>query len=103
VRGAEPRNYIATSGDGARCNAAHSCPFQSAFTAAVRTLLDQGLTEIADVHLEATPVAIGPRLQAVHAQLWILPRDSVQRSAPCPAGAHEKLYRSPGACSHGSG
>lgn len=43
-------------------------PFQGAFTAAVRTLLDQGVTEIADVHLEATPDAIRPRLQAVHAQ-----------------------------------
>jgi AraC-like DNA-binding protein len=43
-------------------------PFQSAFTAAVRTLLDQGVTEIADVNLEATPDAIRPRLHAVHAQ-----------------------------------
>lgn len=43
-------------------------PFQGAFTAAVRTLLDQGVTEIADVHLEASPDAIRPRLQAVHAQ-----------------------------------
>jgi AraC-like DNA-binding protein len=43
-------------------------PFQSACTAGVRTLLDQGVTEIADVHLEATPDAIRPRLQAVHAQ-----------------------------------
>lgn len=43
-------------------------PFQSAFTAGVRTLLDQGVTEIADVDLEATPAAITPRLQAVHAQ-----------------------------------
>jgi hypothetical protein len=43
-------------------------PFQGAFTAAVRTLLDQGIAEIADVDLEATPDAIRPRLQAVHAQ-----------------------------------
>lgn len=43
-------------------------PFHSAFTAAVRTLLDQGVTEIADVKLEATPNAIRPRLQALHAQ-----------------------------------
>lgn len=43
-------------------------PFQGAFTATVRTLLDEGVTEIADVDLEATPDAIRPRLQAVHAQ-----------------------------------
>lgn len=43
-------------------------PFQASVTAAVRTLLDQGVTEIADVHLEATPDAIRPRLQAFHAQ-----------------------------------
>lgn len=43
-------------------------PFQSAFTAGVRTLLSQGVTEIGDVHLEVTPSAIRPRLQAIHAQ-----------------------------------
>jgi AraC-like DNA-binding protein len=36
--------------------------------AAVRTLLDQGVTDIADVDLETTANAIRPRLQAVHAQ-----------------------------------
>jgi AraC-like DNA-binding protein len=43
-------------------------PFRSACTAAVRTLLEQGVTDIADVDLEAVPDAIRPRLQAVHAQ-----------------------------------
>lgn len=43
-------------------------PFGSAFTTAVRELLDQGVIDIADVHLESTPVAIRPRLHAVHAQ-----------------------------------
>jgi AraC-like DNA-binding protein len=43
-------------------------PFQSAFTAAVQTLLDQGVTDIADVHLEGAPDALRPRLQAIHAQ-----------------------------------
>jgi AraC-like DNA-binding protein len=43
-------------------------PFQSAFTTGVQALLDQGVTEIADLHLEATPQAIKPRLYAVHAQ-----------------------------------
>ena len=43
-------------------------PFQAAYTAAVRTMLDQGLTDLADAALELTPDGIRPRLHAVHAQ-----------------------------------
>jgi hypothetical protein len=43
-------------------------PFKSGFAAAVRTLLDQGVAEIVDANLEATPDGILPRLRAVHAQ-----------------------------------
>jgi hypothetical protein len=43
-------------------------PFQSAYTGAVRTMLDQGVTDVADATLELTPAGIRPRLHAVHAQ-----------------------------------
>jgi len=43
-------------------------PFQPAYTDAARTVLDQGVTEIADAALETTPDAMLPRLHAVHAQ-----------------------------------
>ena len=43
-------------------------PFAPGFTNAARTLLDQGVTELADAELEGTPDAIRPRLEAVHAQ-----------------------------------
>jgi AraC-like DNA-binding protein len=43
-------------------------PFQRDYTAAVRTLLDRGVTDVADAGLEGTAEAIRPRLAAIHAQ-----------------------------------